>query len=184
MATRSRLIGLAICAALIATATEAAPYVYPLNYTRIQGQGTATGTFTFDDSVIPNGAQSTPCDLTALTSFSLTVSGLPTSPSSTTFTKANLADWVVDRRNAGKFRDINFFMYSCALDLTNGDGYSIQGINYFTLAIYQGQASGTNDPIAVFQLSEGSIPALSHWGLAALGALLAAAGALALRRLT
>jgi len=180
---RTALVGLAICAALAATGALAAPYTYTFHYATLGGPGQATGTAVFDDSLLaPNTALDFTCDLSQLTSFDLTITGLPTSPSSTSFTKADLNAWKFDTDGTGKITDINFFMRegSCTPpSKVNADGYAINGISYFMIALYQGSSE---DAIAEFADHNTVIPALSTYGAIAFALLILVAGALLVAR--
>ena len=179
------LLGLAVCAALAATSALAAPYTFTFNYRTISGIGTATGTATFDDSLLaPNTNINFSCDLSALSSLDLHITGLPSSPSSTSFTKANLIAWKFNTDATGKITDLNFFMENeCSSPpQVNADGYGIQGVNPFTLQVYE--LDGVIN-LPTFQDQGPAIPALSIYGVAALAFLVLIAGAvLAARRLS
>ena len=176
--TRAIWLGLAVCAVLGTTSALAAPYTYTFHYKLVSGQGTATGSVTFDDALLAPNSQSTPCDLTQLISFDLHISGLPTSPSSTSFTKADLADWAVRTDSAGRFTDINFWMDSCTQNKVNADGYAIDGVAPFALAVI----IQTGAQVAVFELQRPGIPALSTYGVVALALLVLLTGALLVAR--
>ena len=178
------VVVVAVCTLVAAQAALAAPYTFTFKYTRVFGQGQASGSAVFDDSLLaPNTNLDFTCDLSQLTSFNLTVSGLPTSPSTTSFTKADLNAWQLATDSSGQLTDLNFFMREgkCGANKVNADNYAINGVEVFLLSIYQG--SSTN-ALATFDTSGRIIPALSGWGLVLLAALLAAAGAVALRRLS
>ena len=175
-------LALAACALLAAGGALAAPYTYPLNYVTINGTGSASGSVTFDDSLWTtggtNGNGTVICDTSGIISFSLTVTGLTVSPYTTSFTKADLTGWSFRPAGGREIIDLNFFMGSPCGSSSNADGFVIRGVDPLSLEIY----APTGAPLAEFFLQQLSIPALSQWGLAALAALLAAAGALALRR--
>ena len=182
MATRNRFIGLAICAALVAAGAVAAPYTYTFHYVTLGGPGQATGTAVFDDSLLaPNTYLNFTCDLSQLTSFNLTITGLPTSPSSTSFTKADLNAWQLATDSSGRLTDLNLFMRygPCGPDKLNADGYAIDGINYFEIALYQGSS---DDPIAEFANHNTVIPALSTYGAIGFALLILVAGVLLVAR--
>ena len=103
------LLAVTTCAALVAAGALAAPYTVPLNYTTISGIGTASGSVTFDDSLLTSGGVEDQCDASAITSFTLTVTGLSGSPSSTSFSKTDLTGWFLTISPGGKITDLNFF---------------------------------------------------------------------------
>ena len=79
-------------------------------------------------------------DLNDLVSVSITFTGLTASPSSTTFTKDDLAFWVFSTEFSGEIFDMNFFMRGVP---SNTDGYAIDGVQVSTLALCNAPA----DPI-------------------------------------
>jgi hypothetical protein len=176
------LLALAVCAALAASPALAAPFTHTFRYRTISGIGTATGSVTFDDSLLaPNSDTGFTCDLSGLISLDLHMTGLPGSPSSTSFTKANLLQWRLATGSSGQLVDLNFFMRaSCTLpDQTNTDGYGINGVDPFTLEVYE--LDGIQN-LPVFLDQGPSIPALSTYGVAALALLLLIAGAVLVAR--
>ena len=169
----------AVCVLLVAAGASAAPYTIQLYYQAEVGVGTASGSVTFDSSLLTTGKTGGVCDTTEIISFTLTFKGLPVSPFTTTFTKVDLTDWLLNLSGpGGNITDLNFFMAECG-GSSNADGWVINGSSENTLRLY----APTGAPLADFQRLAAPIPALSGWGLAALAALLAAAGAVALRRL-
>ena len=181
--TRAAFVGVAICAALAATGALATPVTHTFRFVTVSGQGQAAGTAVFDDSLLaPNSNLNFTCDLSQLTSFNLTITGLPTSPSSTTFTKADLNAWQLATDSAGRLTDLNFFMREggpCGPDKVNADNYAIQGVDNFRIAIYQGSSEAS---IAEFADRGMVIPALSTYGAVALALLILVAGALLVAR--
>jgi IPTL-CTERM motif len=164
---------LAVCAvlALGAASAAAAPVTIYMHYSTFSGTANADASIVIDDGSL---APSTfTIDLADLTSLSLTVTGLPGSPSSTTFTKADLDGWIYGTDASGAFSDINFFMNSGHV---NADGYSINGVEALTLAIFD----HTGLALAVFGAHPStdpsiSVPTLSTAGLVALSLLIALA---------
>ncbi|MBI3368074.1 MAG: PEP-CTERM sorting domain-containing protein, partial [Burkholderiales bacterium] len=75
-------------------------------------------------------------DLLAMT---MSLSGIPTAPSTTSFTKADLSsfEWILQVDGAGVISDLNFFMRGGA---ANADGYSIEGISPFNSVFCHGTA--------------------------------------------
>jgi|GEM_PF-5614495 len=152
----------------------ASPVTFNLNYSTVSGTGTATGTFTIDSSNLgPNVTLGGFADLSGLISFQLTVSGLPTSPSSTTFAAADLDAWIYSTGPSGNLTDVNFFMPAPNV---NGDGYAILGTDPFELSIFDG-AANDSPAVAVFAASPAQapaapVPATSPWALALLAMML------------
>ncbi len=179
---RRALLGLAVCAALVATGALAAPYTHTFHYQLISGQGSASGSVTFDDSLLAPNTTAPGCDLSLLYSLDLTITNLPGTPSSTSFAKANLVAWTLVTDGSGRLTDLNFFMRSgCSMpDQVNADGYGIEGVAPFTIEVYELDGI-TNLPR--FVDAAPSIPALSTHGAVIFAALVALAGALfAIRR--
>ncbi|MBZ5589363.1 MAG: IPTL-CTERM sorting domain-containing protein [Acidobacteriia bacterium] len=174
-------LALAVCAVLAAGNALAAPYTYPLHYTTVYGTGTASGSVTFDSSLlVPNGGTGgIVCDVSLISAFTLNVSGLSTTPHSTTFTKSDLTGWDLDINSSGTITALNFFMGHgyCATSF-NSDNYQISGVDPFLLDLWD----VTGLRIAEFQLVPPSIPALSTYGVAALALLVLLAGALLVAR--
>jgi hypothetical protein len=173
-------LGVAVAAVTaLAGVAAAAPVTLNLNYTTTIGTGTAVGAFTIDDSLLAHNTEHS--NLADLISFNLTITGLATSPNSTTFTKADLDQWHWDIDAGGTITDANFFM---DLGATNADGYRINGTEPNELSLYDG-GSSTSPMIAQFEADPsqaGGVPTLSLVGLAALAALVAFAALLVLRR--
>jgi hypothetical protein len=179
---RAALVGLAICAALAATGALAAPYTYTFHYVTLSGSGQASGTAVFDDSLLaPNTDLNFTCDLSQLTSFNLTITGLATSPSSTSFTKADLNAWQLATDSSGRLTDLNFFMRdsACGPNKVNADDYAIDGVNNFTIDLYQ---DNNGSAIAEFAGNNMVIPTLSTCGAIAFALLILVAGALLVAR--
>ena len=174
-----RLGGAVAAVTALAGVAAAAPVTLNLNYTTTIGTGTAVGTFTIDDSLLaPNSSAS---GLTDLIAFNLTITGLSSSPSSTTFTLADLDDFSFKTDGSGVITDANFFMN---VGETNADGYRINGTEPNELSLYDG-GSSTSPMIAQFEADQsqvGIVPTLSLVGLAALAALVAVAALQVLRR--
>lgn len=182
---RAALLGVSACLMLTAASLSAAPVVVNLNYTTSSGTGTAVGTVTLDDSLLaPNTAGSVNCDLSLIYSFTLTVSGLPTSPSSTSFSKADLNGYYISTDDNGQITDLNFFMLNhiCTPARFNADGYALDGDTTFIVGLYQNTGEGVPPEIASFEAAPAvvgpAIPTLSWPGLAALAMLILVAGAL------
>ena len=152
------LLAVATCAALAAAGALAAPYTVPLNYTTISGIATASGSVTFDDSLLSSGGTEDQCDASQITSFTLTVTGLSGSPSSTSFSKTDLTGWFLTIAPGGRITDLNFFMKGGPCPgKSNADGFVIEGENPFILELF----SPTGAPVATFELYAPAIPALS-----------------------
>jgi hypothetical protein len=139
---------------------------------------TGSGTFTWDDSVVPNGSSlandssSLPAEVLTI---SINMSGGNTAGGSTTFTRAvctgaylhNTPDFTVD---------INFWC-------DNGTN-SLYGVDPYTNDLNGGVSTltftpGTTAPVAV---APTSIPTLSEWGVIILSSLLALGTIVTLRR--
>lgn len=182
-ASRALVIALLAGACLLGAAAQAtaAPVTIYMNYRLVSGQGAADAVVVFDDSLLAPGTFDN--NLADLTSFDITLTELPTSPSSTSLTKADLNGWALSVDSNGHINDLNFFMGNPAH--TNGDGYSVNGTEVQQLSAYQGDpATGTR--IAVFQgfaaQQQRAIPTLSAAGVGLLVLLLAGAAVVALRR--
>ena len=106
------------------------------NYT-IRG----TGTVVVDSSLLFPGSSS--IDLDDLLSFSLTVTNIPSVPSTTSFSKSDLSGWIItvvgssfDPTNFA-VEVLNFFMLDHP---ANADGYSITGAGEHALFVCEGPA--------------------------------------------
>ena len=184
MESRMRSAGtvatLVLCALSIASGALAAPYTYPLNYTTVSGTGVASGSITFDDSVLAaGGTHGILCNTSDIISLTLNVTGMSGSPTTTTFSKSDISGWVLTLAAGQAIADLNYFSSSPCASASNPDGFTIDGIDPLLLGLH----APTGAPVAEFQVLGQGIPTLSPWGLVALAALLAAAGAIALRRL-
>ena len=85
----------------------------------------------------------------------MSLTGIPASPSSTTFTKADLTLWVLRTNPAANISDLNFFMRNGP---GNADGYSIEGIDIFNFALCEGAIfAGLVDPIDVLTVRVTSV---------------------------
>jgi len=100
----------------------------------ITGSGTA---FTDSSNLDPGDHTTNPADLTGMT---MSLSGIPLAPSTTSFTKAdlNFVEWTMDVNGAGTISDLNFFMRDGG---TNANGYSIEAISNFTFVLCLGEAN-------------------------------------------
>ena len=134
----ARILAIGICGITLLIAPSVVQGV-PLEINFSLGGGTTsttgTGTAVVDSSLfVPNFFTN---DLADLQDFSLSVTGIPASPSSTTFTMADLNAWTVRTDPAVNIIDLNFFMDVAP---ANADGYSIVGISPFTLLLCDGAA--------------------------------------------
>jgi PEP-CTERM motif len=105
----------------------------------IGGPVTGSG-FVLTDSVhlLPNASTLIFADLIDM---SMTLNGIPSSPSSTTFTRADLTDpdfsWFLVIDAGGAITDLNFFMRN---DGTNANGYSVDGFSAEHFVLCRGAA--------------------------------------------
>ena len=159
----------------LSLAAQAATVRVPLTYTYSSGvsSGSAgTGYFDIDDSLLaPNTSISFPGNFNDLQGFSLTFTGLASSPSTTTFTLANLTDWRFVTNGTGTIIDANF------RSSLNADGYGLDTSNtLFSLLTdplggqsFYNITPGTPGPVPVQSTPEpGSVVALLGLGLGAL----------------
>jgi PEP-CTERM motif len=102
---------------------------------------TGTGTAVFDSSFLAPSSFTT--NLADLQDFSLTLTGIPGSPSSTTFTKSDLNFWIFQTDAAANIRDLNFFMRNRP---ANADGYSIDGFDAFAFQLCDGAVGPDSCP--------------------------------------
>lgn len=117
-----------VCAAALvigpASRVSAAPIAIDFSATGLTTAITGTGTVVVDSSLLaPNTFT---LDLLDLQSLSLTLTGIPDSPSTTTFTEPDLAFWVFATDGFRTIVDLNFFMEGLQANI---DGYAIEGIN-------------------------------------------------------
>ena len=157
----------AIGLSTLSLAAQAATVRVPLTY------GSAgTGYFDIDDSLLaPNTNIKLPGNVNGLQGFSLTFTGLASSPSTTTFTLANLNNWAFRTDGTGTIIDANFRSSG------NADGYKLEpsGALYAGLidplsgSSYYDITPGTPGPVPVQSTPEpGGVVALLGLGLGAL----------------
>ncbi|WP_066030165.1 hypothetical protein [Microcystis aeruginosa] len=157
----------AIGLSTLSLAAQAATVRVPLTY------GSAgTGYFDIDDSLLaPNTDIFFPGNVNGLQGFSLTFTGLASSPSTTTFTLANLNDWGFTTDGTGTIIDANFQSSG------NADGYKLdpsdallaQLIDPLSGSSYYDITLGTPGPVPVQSTPEpGGVVALLGLGLGAL----------------
>ena len=134
---------------------------------------TGSGSFTWDDSVVPNGSALASDSLSLpaeLLTISINISGGNTVGGSTTFTRADCTGAYL--RNTPSFiQDINFWC-------DNGTN-SLFGVEVYTNELNGGASVLTFTPGAV---APTSIPTLSEWGMIFLSSLLVLGAILTLRR--
>ncbi|MCZ8223117.1 MAG: hypothetical protein O9324_03920 [Microcystis sp. LE19-84.1B] len=159
----------------LSLAAQAATVRVPLTYTYSSGlsSGSAgTGYFDIDDSLLgPNTSILFPGNVNDLQGFSLTFTGLASSPSTTTFALANLTNWLFKTNGTGTIIDANFD------SSLNADGYDLApaevlfgllidpqgGESYYQITL------GTPGPVPVQSTPEpGGVVALLGLGLGAL----------------
>ena len=125
---------------LSAAPSSALPVWVDLNYTTVGGTGTAVAAIQLDDSLLrPNVVGFVNCDLSLIYSFSMTITGLITTPSSTSFTKADLGGYYISTDGGGNITDLNFFMLdsTCPPDHYNADGYALNGATTFRVELHR-----------------------------------------------
>jgi hypothetical protein len=174
MSIRKTLVFALFTLMLAFTDSAMANKAITIHYT--DGSGiTGTGTLVVPDSLLaPNVNLNEHSPTNNLLSLSLTLSGLPNSPSTTTFTKADVVQWYFTTDGAGNIIDINFWTH------LNTDNYALAGVNPFTINIYFG-SSGVVGTVTGIVDTPG-IPTLSAWGILILATLLIIGSGLALRR--
>jgi len=137
---RARILAIGVCGMTLLFAVPSVVQAVPIAINFSLGGGTTTttgtGTAVVDSALL--GADVFTLDLADLQDFSLTLTGIPASPSSTTFTKADLTLWVLETDLAANIVDLNFFMTGGP---ANADGYSIVGVNFFTTLLCEGAAA-------------------------------------------
>lgn len=137
---------------------------------------TGSGSFTWDDSVVPNGSALATNDLSLpaeLLTISINISGGNTVGGSTTFTRADCTGAYL--RNTPDFTtDINFWC-------DNGTN-SLDGVWYYSNELNGGVSNLTFAPGATAPVAPTSVPTLSEWGMILLSSLLALGTVLTLRR--
>ncbi|MFM6482056.1 MAG: hypothetical protein ACKPIF_21705 [Microcystis panniformis] len=156
-------------------AAQSATVRVPLTYTYDSGptSGSAgTGYFDIDDSLLaPNTNIYFPGNVNDLQGFSLTFTGLASSPSTTTFTLANLTDWAFETDGTGTIIDANF------VSSLNADGYELKAAEVLLGALidplddasFYNITLGTPGPVPVQSTPEpGGVVALLGLGLGAL----------------
>lgn len=161
-----------VVAALFAVlvALTAAPSAFAQTYTvyrNVTAPGGVTGTMQIelaDSSLAPNTALGGPPP-PELVSFNLTLTGLGETPTTTTFTRANLTSFYFTRDGAGGISDINFQA------ATNTDGYNMEPMVLFGTDLFKGgyivrvtNTAGTAPSV---------VPTLTEWAMILLGLILA-----------
>lgn len=135
---------------------------------------TGSGTFTWDDSVVPNGSV---LPFPQVLTISINISGGNTVGGSTTFTRADCTDAALAFTpdfTSGIDPDINFWC-------DNGTN-SLNGVWYYSNVLNGGPSTLTFAPGATAPVAPTSIPTLSEWGMILLSSLLALGTILTLRR--
>ena len=147
----SVLVGAVTAVSILATISpsQALSKTFNLNPLLLFGTGSATGTATFDDSLLtPNQFLFTPNSTAGLDGFQINFTGLPSTPSATTFNLSDLTGWFLVTNASSQITRLNFFMDSPKI---NADGLSINGIDIFTFTVNQGTS---NDAlVAVFSIN-------------------------------
>jgi hypothetical protein len=180
---RARILAIGVCGMtllFVPSVVQAVPMA--INFSVGGGTTTTTGTGTVIVDSALLGADVFTDDLADLQDFSLSLTGIPASPSSTTFTRADLTFWFFETDGAANIVDLNFFMSGGP---ANADGYAIEGVEPFTTLLCDGPASGvtgcfdTIDTLTVSVTSvepvDGTVPepatlSLFGLGLAGIGA--------------
>jgi PEP-CTERM motif len=129
-----------ICAAALvigpASRVSAVPIAIDFSATGLTTAITGTGTVVVDSTLLaPNTFTD---DLLDLQSLTLTLTGIPDSPSTTTFTESDLAFWFFETDGLGTIVDLNFLMRGLQ---ANADGYAIEGVDFFTFLLCDGAAT-------------------------------------------
>jgi len=169
---------LAVGSLLSAATASAAIQQHTFSISGNNGE-TGSGTFTWDDSVVPNGSAlanggslSLPAEVLTI---SINISGGNTAGGSTTFTRADCTGAYL--QNTPDFTlDINFWCNNGTNSLNGVEVYTNElngGVSILTLT------PGTTAPVAV---APTSIPTLSEWGMILLSSLLALGTIITLRR--
>ena len=115
---------------LSTVASQAAVVTYSLSGTTELSGVVASGSFSFDTATV--GANFSPDNaLPFLTSFSVTISSIPGTPPSTTFTDANTTTYFLMQTDG----DGELTNFSPGFDTLNADGYTLApgGVNTSTL---------------------------------------------------
>jgi hypothetical protein len=139
---------------------------------------TGSGSFTWDDSVVPNGSalandgsMSIPAEVLTI---SINLSGGNTVGGSTTFTRADCTGAYL--QNTPDFTsDINFWC-------DNGTN-SLVGVDPYLNLLNGGPSTLTFAPGATAPVAPTAVPTLSEWGMVLLSSLLALGTILTLRRM-
>lgn len=109
----------------------------------IAGPVTGSGWVITDEVNLAPNAQT--LNFADLIDMSMTLNGIPSAPSVTTFSRANLDapnfSWILAVNGAGAITDLNFFM---RLGGTNSDGYAIDGFSPFNFVLCQGPAAAVS----------------------------------------
>ena len=109
---RARILAIGVCGMTLLFAVPSAVQAVPMEINFSLGGGTTTttgtGTAVVDSALLAAGVFTK--DLADLQDFSLTLTGIPASPSSTTFTKADLSFFILETDAAANIIDLNFFM--------------------------------------------------------------------------
>jgi len=171
-----RLESILLALGMSAVASQAAVVTYSLTGTTEGGLLVVSGSFSFDTATI--GANFTPLDdnaLPYLTSFNLSISGIPGTPTSTTFSKAADTTTYFLMQTDGDGEITNF---SPGFDTPNADGYTLApaGVNVSTL---EDQSFAVSEAIS---WNYTQVPELSASTIGVGLGLLGLAGVRALRR--
>ncbi len=174
---RARILAIGVCGLTLLFAVPSVVQAVPMQINFSIGgfttTTTGTGTAVVDSALLV--ANVVTDDLADLQDFSLSLTGIPASPSSTTFTKADLSFFLLETDAAGNITDLNFFM---GLGATNTDGYSIEGVEPFGLVLCVGtidacDSEGPIDTLIVGVTSvepvDGAVPEPTTLSLLGLG---------------
>jgi hypothetical protein len=170
------LAGVVLASAVIGLPAAAlAQSTYTLTRS-FSGSGGLTGSavLVLDNSTLAPGQYGDISTVTpSLISATLTFNNLGSTPTTTTFTKADMVGFILRRDSSGELYDVNFRA------APNSDGYTLDGVGAFTSEIRKSSYS----VLAVNAAPPApTIPTLGEWAMILFGTVLAGAAALYVQR--